>query len=62
MVNVVEEQRTLPALPTVEDCDTVVVDDNPCDAGGGRAVTTTGPDAIVVDLATTFIAMDVEAD
>lgn len=66
MANVVEEQRTLPALPTtVEDCDTVVDDDDdPCEAGSGRAVTTAAePDAFVVDLAeTTVIAVDDEAD
>lgn len=61
MANVVEEQRILPDLLIVEDCDTVV-NDNPCDAGSGRAVTTAEPDAIVVDLATTVIAVDDETD
>lgn len=61
MANVVEEQRILPDLPIVEDCDTIV-DDDPCGGGSGRPFTMAGPGAIMADLATTVSAVDDKTD
>ena len=64
MANVVEEQRILPDLPVVEDCDAVIMDDDddPCGGAGGRAVTMAELCVIMPDLATVASAVDEEAD
>lgn len=64
MANVVEEQRILPDLPVVEDCDAVIMDDDddPCGGAGGRAVTMAELCVIMPDLATVASAVDEETD
>lgn len=65
MANVVEEQRILPDLPVVEDCDAIIMDDDddiPCGGAGERAVTTTKPCVIMPVLAPAANAQDEETD